>query len=173
MIDLPDKHRPPTARGLGLRGSPPLAHHSPPRRPLQKKEVEVTAALTGRRNSRCSCAISRRYLFTGPGSAIASARGAPAPPRVSHSFLPLPTASAKAEPEEPEAEVGRVGSLRRFPACGIWAPQFQERFLLLPGAFCLRSRCTRSWCEKMCCVQEQVAMRLCSSQWSINTLSLS
>lgn len=106
----PQSHRAQTARVASTRTSIPTAPSSPAR------SSELHCGLTGRRNSRCSCAISRRYLFKIPGGAIAATHNTPARSRVSHRFLPPHTTSAGAE-SEPEAEVRQAEHCPEFPSC--------------------------------------------------------
>lgn len=70
--DIPNKHAPQTPARPGcaaLRGP----HTTPTATSSPVGSREGLCRLTGRRNSRCSCARSSRYLFREQGSAIATA----------------------------------------------------------------------------------------------------
>lgn len=97
----PDKRTPPGPCLLKLRRSPPPAHPSPPCRPLPSRSCGGQCGLTGKRNSRCSWAMSSRYLFREDDSAIAAAYLAPARRALfptSSSPLPHTAFPAEAEP---------------------------------------------------------------------------
>lgn len=61
-------HPRPKSGARGCPGTPNLVHER-----VRASASGTPGRLTGRRNSRCSCAMSSRYLFKEPGTAIAAA----------------------------------------------------------------------------------------------------
>lgn len=90
----------------------PTAPSSPP------EAVNGTAGSPERRNSRCSCAIGRRYLFKIPGGAIAATHNTPGGPECLTVFFPrtpLPLGRSLSR----KRKYGKPSTVRSFPAVRI------------------------------------------------------
>lgn len=150
--EMPRRARPPGPRALGLRGLPPPAHRTPPPTAPSSRVGSCGGSrrLTGRRNSRCSCAMSSRYLFREHGSAIAAASGAHAQPRAVFPLLPSSPPESFPLDRSLEGRKRKLGEAGAVP--GILprelepaAPGGAVRWRSARGRSRGRARCVRSW----------------------------